>query len=361
MNTLSNIPAALLVVALAISPAQQAFAKVDFAKEILPILQQNCFKCHGPEKQKGKLRLDSKEATFKKEGIVTAGNLEKSDLYHRLTLPKGHDDAMPPEGDPLSKTQVDLIKAWITEGADWPASVAAAVAAPVRPKTGVEALGEHKPTAEEQKAVEKLQAAGINVLPVAMNLNWKDANLSLLGTNVTDATLAQLKDIKGLVNLNLRNTKITDAGLVHLKALPNLISLNLAGTAVTDAGLKNLTGLSKLEYLNLYGTAVGDAGLAHLQDLKSLKALYLWQTKVTDAGVAALQKSVPALKPNRGVDLAALLKKEEPKKDEKKDAKKEEPKKEEPKKEEPKKEEPKKVEPKKEEPKKVEAKKDDKK
>ena len=344
MNTLSNIPAALLVVALAISPAQQAFAKVDFAKEILPILQQNCFKCHGPEKQKGKLRLDSKEATFKKEGIVTAGNLEKSDLYHRLTLPKGHDDAMPPEGDPLSKTQVDLIKAWITEGADWPASVAAAVAAPVRPKTGVEALGEHKPTAEEQKAVEKLQAA------------WKDANLSLLGTNVTDATLAQLKDIKGLVNLNLRNTKITDAGLVHLKALPNLISLNLAGTAVTDAGLKNLTGLSKLEYLNLYGTAVGDAGLAHLQDLKSLKALYLWQTKVTDAGVAALQKSVPALKPNRGVDLAALLKKEEPKKDEKKDAKKEEPKK-----EEPKKEEPKKVEPKKEEPKKVEAKKDDKK
>lgn len=334
MNTLSHLSAALLVATLAIAPVNSAYAKVDFAKEVLPVLQQNCIKCHGPEKQKGKLRLDSKEATFKKEGIVTAGNADKSDLFRRLTLPKGHDDAMPPEGDPLSKTQVDLIKAWINEGADWPAGAVVASSAPAaaRPKTGVEALGEHKPTAEEQKAVEKLQAAGINVLPVAMNMNWKDANLSLLGTNVTDATLVQLKDIKGLVNLNLRNTKVTDAGLAQLKNLPNLISLNLAGTAVTDAGLANVAGLGKLEYLNLYGTAVSDAGLTHLKGLKNLKALYLWQTKVTEAGVASLQGAIPALKPNRGVDLAALLKKEEPKKDEKKEEKKEAPKKEEPKK-----------------------------
>lgn len=337
MNTLSHLSAAFLVATLAIAPVNSVHAKVDFAKEVLPVLQQNCIKCHGPEKQKGKLRLDTKEAAFKKEGIVTAGNADKSDLYRRLTLPKGHDDAMPPEGDPLSKAQIDLIKSWINEGADWPAGAAVVSSAPAaRPKSGVEALGEHKPTAEEQKAVEKLQAAGINVLPVAMNMNWKDANLSLLGTNVTDATLVQLKDIKGLVNLNLRNTKVTDAGLAQLKNLPNLISLNLAGTAVTDAGLANLAGLGKLEYLNLYGTAVSDAGLSHLKGLKNLKALYLWQSKVTDAGVASLQSAIPALKPNRGVDLAALLKKEE-KKDEKKEEKKEAPKKEEPKKEEPKK------------------------
>src|SRR5947199_3301862 len=39
--------------------------KVDFAKEIQPILSENCIKCHGPEKQKGKLRLDSREAALK--------------------------------------------------------------------------------------------------------------------------------------------------------------------------------------------------------------------------------------------------------------------------------------------------------
>jgi len=306
-------------------PFQQAQAKVDFDKEVKPILEQTCVKCHGAEKQKGKLRLDTKEAAFKKEGIIVAGDAEKSDLLRRVTLPKGHDDVMPPEGDVLPKAQVDVLRAWLTEGAEWPAGVTigGGAAAPAKPKTGVEALGEHKPEAAELAAIEKLQAAGITVMPVAMNQNWRDANLSLLGTNVTDATLAQLKDIKGLVHLNLRNTKITDAGLANLTGMANLISLNLSGTAVTDAGLANLKGFSKLEYLNLYNTAVGDAGLANLKDLKNLKALYLWQSKATDAGVAELQKSLPGLKPNRGIDMTVLAKKEE-KKEEKKDEKKEE-------------------------------------
>jgi hypothetical protein len=71
-----------------------------------PILRQNCVKCHGSEKQKGKLRLDSKEARMKggKDGVVIiAGDADKSELYRRITLPKGHDDNMPNEGDPLSK------------------------------------------------------------------------------------------------------------------------------------------------------------------------------------------------------------------------------------------------------------------
>ena len=337
MKTAPSIPSLLTIAALTLVSINTAQARTDFAKEVLPVLQQTCFKCHGPEKQKGKLRLDSKEAAFKKEGLIVPGSADKSDVIRRIQLPKGNDDAMPSEGEPLSKAQVEILKTWINEGADWPAGVGptagvGAPAEPARPKTGIEALGEHKPAAEELKAIEKLQAAGINVLPVALNMNWRDANLSLMGTNVTDQTLAQLKDIKGLVNLNLRNTKITDAGLTHLKGLPNLISLNLAGTSVTDAGLANLKGLSKLEYLNLYSTGIGDSGLASLKGLKNLRALYLWQSKVTDAGVADLQKALPQLKSNRGIDLAALAKKEE-KKDDKKDAKKEEPKKEAPKKE----------------------------
>jgi len=97
--------------------------KVDFAKQIQPILQQNCVKCHGPEKQKAKMRLDSKEAAMKggKDGVIlVAGNAEKSEIYRRITLPKGNDDIMPNEGDPLTKEQTDLIRDWINQGADWP-------------------------------------------------------------------------------------------------------------------------------------------------------------------------------------------------------------------------------------------------
>jgi hypothetical protein len=44
--------------------------------------------------------------------------------------------------------------------------------------------------------------------------------LRLLGTSVTDTVVAQLKDIRGLVDLNLANTKITDEGLANLKGIP---------------------------------------------------------------------------------------------------------------------------------------------
>ena len=114
-----------LAIALACSANGQGRAedKVDFAKQILPVLRQNCVKCHGPEKQKGKLRLDSKEAAMKggKDGVVIVpGDAEKSELYRRITLPKGNDDIMPNEGDPLTKAQTDLFRDWINQGAVWP-------------------------------------------------------------------------------------------------------------------------------------------------------------------------------------------------------------------------------------------------
>src|SRR5438105_12324846 len=106
--------------------------KVDFARQIRPILEQNCVKCHGPEKQKAKMRLDSKEAAMKggKDGVIlVAGNADKSEMYRRIMLPKGNDDVMPNEGDPLTKEQTDLIRDWINQGADWPETAQAATAA----------------------------------------------------------------------------------------------------------------------------------------------------------------------------------------------------------------------------------------
>src|SRR6266481_1956380 len=130
--------------------------KVDFAKQIQPILQQNCIKCHGPEKQKGKLRLDSKEAAMKggKDGVAfVAGNADKSELYRRITLPKGNDDIMPNEGDPLTKEQTDLIRDWINQGADWPETAVAKQAEPSNPLAGLPA--DFKPGANEAKAAAK--------------------------------------------------------------------------------------------------------------------------------------------------------------------------------------------------------------
>src|SRR5436189_5606538 len=77
-------------------------ADVDFAKQINSIFEKSCIECHGPEKQKGKLRLDSREAALKggKDGVVIVPkDAAKSELYRRITLPKGDDDVMPNKGD----------------------------------------------------------------------------------------------------------------------------------------------------------------------------------------------------------------------------------------------------------------------
>src|SRR5262245_55394193 len=95
-----------------------AEAKGDFAKDIQPIFQQNCVKCHGPEKQKGKLRLDSRDAALKggKAGpAFVAGDAGKSEMVRRISLPKTDDDFMPSEGEPLAKEKIDLIKSWINQ------------------------------------------------------------------------------------------------------------------------------------------------------------------------------------------------------------------------------------------------------
>src|SRR6266446_352694 len=133
--------------------AASGASKIDFSKEIQPILQQSCVKCHGPEKQKGKLRLDSKEGAFKggKDGVVIiAGDAEKSELYRRIILPKGNDDVMPNEGEPLTKAQTDLFRDWINQGAVWPDTV---VAKAPTPAPGPALPPDFKPGPAETKAI----------------------------------------------------------------------------------------------------------------------------------------------------------------------------------------------------------------
>jgi mono/diheme cytochrome c family protein len=93
-----------------------------YDKDIKPIFQKTCFKCHGPEKQKGKLRVDSLQAALKgsENGkVIEPGNSAKSVLVHNVSRIGDEDDWMPPtdKGEPLSKAQVGLIRAWIDQGA----------------------------------------------------------------------------------------------------------------------------------------------------------------------------------------------------------------------------------------------------
>jgi len=103
--------------------SSQVAAKVDFAKDILPLFRQNCLGCHGPAVQQAGLRLDRKSSAMKPfSRRVSAGSSENSFLYHRISSTE-YGPQMPPTGA-LRPEQIALVKAWIDQGADWPDALA---------------------------------------------------------------------------------------------------------------------------------------------------------------------------------------------------------------------------------------------
>jgi hypothetical protein len=103
-------------------PAPATKTGLTYDADIKPMFEKTCFKCHGPEKQKAKLRVDSL-AALKKGGedgdVLSIGQSEKSRLVHSVARILDEDENMPPEGkgDPLTKDQVALIRKWIDDGA----------------------------------------------------------------------------------------------------------------------------------------------------------------------------------------------------------------------------------------------------
>lgn len=98
---------------------------LTYESDIKPIFDTSCKSCHGPEKSKGKLRLDSLAAVLKggEDGkVVEPGKSAESVLVHNVAHLGDPDDYMPPPKNkakipPLTPEQIGLIRAWIDQGA----------------------------------------------------------------------------------------------------------------------------------------------------------------------------------------------------------------------------------------------------
>ena len=93
-----------------------------FESKVRPVLVEHCIDCHGPDKQKSELRLDSRAALIRggtQGSVVQPGQPERSQLVH--VIRRGGDIEMPP-GDPLDETAVQALVDWVNMGAPWPES-----------------------------------------------------------------------------------------------------------------------------------------------------------------------------------------------------------------------------------------------
>jgi mono/diheme cytochrome c family protein len=102
--------------------ATAADEPIDFSKQVAPIFEQHCVRCHSPGNNKGDVSL----ATFddlKSNEYVIAGDPEGSYLIELVTSQDGEPPAMPKEAKPLSDAEVDLLRQWVRQGAKWPDGV----------------------------------------------------------------------------------------------------------------------------------------------------------------------------------------------------------------------------------------------
>ena len=71
------------------------FSKIDFVRDVKPVLEHNCVSCHREDNVKGNVRLDTKAEAFKGDDVIIAGNPEDSSLYWTTTLPTDDELFMP--------------------------------------------------------------------------------------------------------------------------------------------------------------------------------------------------------------------------------------------------------------------------
>lgn len=310
-----SLPFAIVLALAALLRAQDA--KVDFQKDVWPILDKNCVECHRPthtdkegrvRRPKGGLVLDSRkgiEAGAKSGKVLQAGKPDDSELYKLVSLPADDEDRMPPAADkkePLAKAQIETLRRWIAQGADFgswkgnevaanPGDATATVASPdvfAALAKGVTALPPDTITRASTKA---------RVEPVAEGSPLLRVSFPSQADKIIDADVQALQPLREhVVILQLGRTSVGDAACAVIAKMPRLVRLDLRQTEVTDQGLLKLGPLAELRELNVFGTRLTGACVPALEKLQKLEQLFVWQTSIPAAAIVKLRDQRPGLK-----------------------------------------------------------------
>jgi hypothetical protein len=172
INAHSVLPAAVacavVLVAGTVRGAEAApGGPVRFNRDIRPILAENCYLCHGPDKnrRKAKLRLDVRESALEK-GVLAPGKPEESPLLKRIFSDKADERMPPPEARrDLTPAQKELLRRWVTQGAEYEPHWAYIV--PSRPKLPTVRQREWVRNPIDAFVLERLEGRGLRPSPEA--------------------------------------------------------------------------------------------------------------------------------------------------------------------------------------------------
>ncbi|HXW93669.1 MAG TPA: c-type cytochrome domain-containing protein [Terriglobales bacterium] len=270
-----------------------------YGARIQPIFSARCINCHGADKHKGNLRLDSYRALMRggKDGpVIQTGNIQESDLLRRIKLPSNHDDFMPKGKQPLAADEVKTIELWIAAGASDTLAVNAINNAPSGSAVPAEVKFEKIDpllVARLRSAIGPVVSQLQNQFPGILDYDSRNSaelrlNASILGIKFGDRDLETFAPVaEHIIVADFSRTSITDHSAAAIAAMKQLRVLRLIDTRLTDATLLQFETLNQLESLNAYGTAITPAVLPTIARLPKLSRFYAGQTGILPG------KSVP--------------------------------------------------------------------
>src|SRR5262245_2094131 len=190
----SNCLAALLLIVFlpAVAQGADSSAKIDFDRDVRPLLAGHCVKCHGPEKQQGGVRLDQRATQLRPADSgsrpVVPGRPADSEMIRRLEASDAS-ERMPPDADPLKGEQIAILRAWIEQGAVMPEAVMPKGGAPGAAAQSSESRREMVVTDDDRRHWSYLPLSEVP-LPAVRNIDW--------GRTPVDRFILAAQEAKGL-------------------------------------------------------------------------------------------------------------------------------------------------------------------
>jgi uncharacterized membrane protein len=284
-----------------------------FDDVVLYTMTQKCIQCHSEDRQKGKLRLDSKEWILKggKNGnVIDINNPNNSEILKRLFLELNDEHHMPPKDkEQLTDEELVIMRWWIQNGAGFDKKVAV-YERDTKINKALKSFHERilaTSNNSAKKTREKVSEIPLNIKTILEKSGWVLSPLSIsenyvrvAGFNLEvplESALEELKKIqKQTVELKLSYKAIDDSNIGILISFKNLEKLWIDHSKITDNSLKNIEELNNLTYLNISNTSIGIEGIKKMSGNKSLEKIYAFNTKVNKSDLAELSKTMPRVR-----------------------------------------------------------------
>lgn len=267
---------------------------------VKPVLEQKCISCHNEEKSKGNLQMQTQALLVKggKNGILW--DTTKADLgllISRVHLPLDDKKHMPPRGKvQLTDEEVVLLASWVKAGSRFDQKVSALSSGDPVYAYAQNVLGGNR--TEEQYDFSAADADEIKKLNSTYRLiKSLSADSPALYVNFYNSANFKSEEIEGLmplksqiVSMDLSKMPLKDEDLKTLAQFPELRKLTLNFTDITGATLNELKKLDKLRELSLSGTAVKMTHIKSLETFPALKKVFIWSTGLSTGELATLNK-----------------------------------------------------------------------